>query len=72
MPCEDGQIRAAYHAQKIEQECPQTQWKKITASMVCDVLIFETLEWISIPENIKVSIIISNCEFFFFFCPFEL
>ena len=44
VPCEDGQIRAAYHAQKIEQECPQTQWKKITASMVCDVLIFETLE----------------------------
>ena len=33
--------------------------------MVCDVLIFETLERISIPENIKVSIIISNCDFFF-------
>ena len=44
VPCEDGQIRVAYHAQKIEEECPQAWWKKITASMVCDVLIFETLE----------------------------
>ncbi|KAF3960166.1 hypothetical protein CMV_015097 [Castanea mollissima] len=34
VPCEDGQIRAAYHAQKIEEECPQTWWKKITVSMV--------------------------------------
>ena len=44
MPCEDGQSRATYHAQKIEEECPQTWWKKITVSMVCDVLIFEILE----------------------------
>ncbi|KAF3954476.1 hypothetical protein CMV_020180 [Castanea mollissima] len=34
LPCEDGQIRAAYHAQKIEEECPQTWWKKIVVSML--------------------------------------
>ena len=47
MDCEDGQVRATYHAQKAKEECLKTWWNKITSQNNLWVVLLEFFKKVS-------------------------